>query len=60
LPLEQVETFRKSYRDLEDAERAAPGDAPEPVAVAMIAAAHDLGTSLGEYPESAAMACESR
>jgi hypothetical protein len=60
LPLEQVVAFRKSYRDLEAAERAAPGDVPEPVAVAMIAAARDLGTSLGEYPESAAMARESR
>ena len=59
LPLEQVVALRKSYRNLEDAERAAPGNAPEAIAVAVIAAARDLGTGLGPYPESAAMARES-
>ena len=39
LPIEQVAALRKSYRDFEDAERAAPGNAPEAVAVAVIAAA---------------------
>ncbi|WP_406696183.1 cytochrome c biogenesis protein CcsA [Singulisphaera sp. Ch08] len=60
LPAEQVVAFRKCYRDLEDAERAAPGNLPEAIAVALTAAARDLGTSLGEYPEPAAMARESR
>ena len=59
LPLEQVLALRKSYRDFEDAERAAPGNVPEAIAVAVIAAARDLGTGLGNYPESAAMARES-
>ncbi|HEX3447509.1 MAG TPA: ABC transporter permease, partial [Isosphaeraceae bacterium] len=59
LPFAQIVAFRKSYRDLEDAERAAPGNAPEASAVAVIAAARDLGTSLAAYPESAAMARES-
>jgi ABC-type transport system involved in cytochrome c biogenesis permease subunit len=59
LPFEQVVALRKSYRDLEDAERAAPGNAPEAIAVAVIAAARELGTSLANYPESATMARES-
>jgi ABC-type transport system involved in cytochrome c biogenesis permease subunit len=58
-PLEQVAAFRKSYRDFEDAERAAPGNAPEAVAVALIAAARDLATSAGLYPEPDEMARES-
>ena len=44
---------------LAHAERAAPGNAPEAEAVAVLAAARDLGTSLGVYPEPAAMAHES-
>jgi ABC-type transport system involved in cytochrome c biogenesis permease subunit len=59
-PLEQIVAFRKSYRDLEAAERAEPGRAPAALALAVIAAARDLGTGLGEYPEPAAMARESR
>jgi ABC-type transport system involved in cytochrome c biogenesis permease subunit len=59
-PLEQVAAFRKSYRDLEDAERAAPGNVPESTAVAFIAAARDLATSVGNYPGPGAMAPESR
>ncbi|WP_168189293.1 cytochrome c biogenesis protein CcsA [Paludisphaera borealis] len=60
LPLKQVVAFRKSYRDLEDAERAEPGNVPEAVVVAVITAARDLGASLGRYGDSTAMARESR
>ncbi|MDR3622718.1 MAG: cytochrome c biogenesis protein CcsA [Paludisphaera borealis] len=60
LPLKQVVAFRKSYRDLEDAERAEPGNIPEAAVVAVITAARELGASLGRYGDSAAMARESR
>jgi ABC-type transport system involved in cytochrome c biogenesis permease subunit len=59
LPLRQAVALRKRYSELEDAERAAPGNAPEGIAAAVIAAARDLGTSVGAYPESIAIARES-
>jgi ABC-type transport system involved in cytochrome c biogenesis permease subunit len=59
-PIEQVLALRKSYRDLEDAERAAPGNIREGVAIAMIAAARKLGTSLAAYPAPDVMARETQ
>lgn len=59
-PSAQVVALRNTYRNLEAAARAEPGNVPEPVAVALIAAARDLGTSFGNYPEPATMARETR
>ncbi len=59
-PLAQVVALRERYRELEEAERAAPGNAPERSVVAVIAAARDLATGLGTYPDAAAIAHESR
>jgi hypothetical protein len=58
-PDEQIAAFRKSYEELEAAERAAPGNVPEAVVIAAVAAARDLGTSLGRYAEPGTMASES-
>jgi Cytochrome C assembly protein len=60
VPIEQVAAFRKSYRDLEAAARAEPGGVSEAVATAVVAAARDLGTSVGRYGDPALMASESR
>lgn len=59
-PPSPIAAFRKSYRDLEEAERASPGNASDAAATAVIEAARSLGTSLGNYPESAVMTRESR
>lgn len=58
LPSAQVLALRNRYRNLEAAERAEPGSVPEAIAVAVVAAARDLGTGLGKYPESATIARE--
>ena len=58
LPLAQVQSLRTSYRLIEAAERAEPGNIPEAFAVDVIAAARDLGEGLGKYPKSATMAIE--
>ncbi len=61
LPFTQVLALRESYRNLEAAARAEPGNVPEPIAVALISAARDLGGwSSRYYPEPSTMARETR
>jgi ABC-type transport system involved in cytochrome c biogenesis permease subunit len=58
-PRDQVVAFRASYHAFEAAERASPGNVPEAVATALVAATRALGTSFAKYPDSGAMARES-
>ena len=59
VPLAQLVAFRKSFRELEAAERAAPGHVSIESAVALVTAARDLGAFFGRYPQSADVARES-
>lgn len=60
LPPAEVVALRENYRDLETAEREKPGNLPEAIAIATIAAAHNVGTSLGNYPDSVTTTEEAR
>ena len=57
-PLTSAAAFRKSYRELEAGARAAPGNVPEGLADAVLAAARDLAVGVGYYPEPIAMTRE--
>lgn len=55
----KVEAFRAAFQAVENAEKAAPNQLPAEKAQALVAAARDLGGTLGPYPSAPALARES-
>jgi ABC-type transport system involved in cytochrome c biogenesis permease subunit len=58
-PAEKVAAFRTAFREVEEAEKAAPARLPQDRAQALVTAAADLSRAMGKYPPAADMARES-